>query len=133
MESLTAKLARALLAPAVLAAALAGCAPSAGDGAGGAGGSDSGGGAATQRIEVEGVITAIAAASGGRDYILEVRDFGVLPLALPDAAPSPDASGVVIEVPASLAVPEDPEGVFAALADYAGEADESLVVVDYLP
>jgi hypothetical protein len=99
-------------------AVLTGCAPDAGAG--------------TQRVQVEGRITQVAAATGGRVYILEVAEQGVLPLDI-EGRPPMSASGVVVEVPDSLDIPSDVAGRFAALDEYVRETEESLVVVDFLP
>ena len=104
---------------ALLVVGLAGCAPDAGTG--------------TQRVEVDGVITQITASSGGRSYALDVTGQGLLPLDLGELSPPAMATGVVVEVPDSIDVPDDEEGRFGALSDYAGETDQPLVVVEFLP
>lgn len=108
-----------LLAAVALVAALAGCAP---DAAGG-----------TQRVEVDGEITAFTSAAGGTGYLLDVPEQGLLPLELGDQRPPLGATGVVIEVPGSVDLPGDDAGQFASLEELAEETGESLVVVAFLP
>ena len=98
--------------------ALGGCAP------------ESGG---HQQIAVAGVITEVAAADGGRTYVLDASPEGVLPLDLADLDVPSSSSGVVVEVPVTLDVPHDQHGMFAALAQYVDDTGESLLVVGFVP
>jgi hypothetical protein len=107
------------LLAAFLVCALAGCAPDAVAG--------------TQRVELDGILTQITASAGGRSWVLEVTGEGVLPLDLRDLQAPAMATGVVVEVPATIEMPEDRSGRFATLNEYVGETGESLVVLDFLP
>jgi hypothetical protein len=74
----------------------------------------------------------VTATSGGRAYVLDVRDQGLLPLDLGELEPPMSATGVVVEVPDSLEIPDDAAGRFAALDAFVLESEESLMVVDFL-
>ena len=88
---------------------------------------------ATQRVAIDGVVTEVAASGGGRSYVLDVAGQGFLPLELGDRKPPSMATGVVVEVPDSVEVPDGAEGRFEALNHYIEETGQSLPVVDYLP
>lgn len=106
------------LAAGLLVMALGGCATDAGSG--------------TQRVEIDGTVTAFAASGDGRGYALDVPELGLLPLELGDLMPPMMATGVVVEVPAEVEVPADAAGEFAALAALVDETGEPLRVVEFV-
>lgn len=111
----------AAAASAALLVALVGCTPS----------SDDGADDAVQQVSIVGRISEVASASGSRtSYVIRVGEEGLLSLTASERPPFA-ASAVVVEVPASLEIPDDPAGMFAALDAYIDETGEPLVVVGY--
>jgi hypothetical protein len=64
--------------------------------------------------------------------MLEVSGEGPLPLDLGGARPPMTAGGVVVEVPDSIAIPDDSAGRFAVLEELVNQTEEPLIVVDFL-
>ena len=89
-------------------------------------------GAGADSLELEGKVTQIAASGGGRAYVIELAE-GMLPLDVGEARPPLGATGVVVEVPDGVDVPEDAAGRFDTLSAWTIERGEGLRVLGYLP
>ncbi len=87
--------------------------------------------AGAETVELEGRIVAIAGSGSDRGWIIQVDGEGMLPLQI-DGTPPVMATGVVIEVPADLPLPDDPHDRIVALAEYSAEHETAFRVTTFL-
>ena len=90
----------------------------------------SGAPAAPNTVDLDGRLSVTASAGAERGLVISVTGEGMLPLRTTDAPPVA-ASGVVIEVPDDLALPDDPHERFLALAEYSAAHEFSYEVVSF--
>ena len=90
------------------------------------------GASAPGTLQLDGTVSQITASGGGRSYVIELAE-GLLPLDVGIGRPPVGTTGVVIEVPDGVDVPNDASGRFDALSAWTIENDEGLNVLGYLP
>lgn len=88
-------------------------------------------GASNATIDVEGRLVQTMAGDGDAEGWILQTESGVLPLALPTAAPPRDATCVTVQVPDDFARPSDSTELFGALDALVHESGEPLPVSGY--